>query len=128
MKRTKFIAVIMAVLMALTTLAPVVANAADTDPYCRISYDAALGCNTVKYYSYIGGKAKYDARRLVKFYSGQLLLGTSNTLVTNKHKEGTNPAWTPDGAYLTWQETDNSFWARSYSENSYECGICQLKC
>lgn len=115
MKKTKFIAVVMAVLMLLTTLAPVTANAADTDPYCRISFDAALGCNTVKYFGYVGGKAKYDASRLVKFYNGQLLLGTSNTLVTSKHKNGTNPAWTPDGSYLIWQETDDSCWARSYS-------------
>lgn len=109
-------AVILAVLMLLTTLAPVTVNAATAEsPYCRISYDAAVGCNTVKYYSYVGGKAKYDASRLVKFYNGQLLLGTSNTLVTSKHKDGTNPAWTPDGSYLIWQETDDSCWARNYS-------------
>lgn len=86
------------------------ANAAANSPYCRISYDSNVGCNTVKYFSYDKKDvAHYDASRFVKFYDGKILLGNSNTLITSTHKLGTNPGWIPDGTYLVWLETDNSF-------------------
>lgn len=114
-KTTKLIAILMAI-MTLVNLTPAIAKAATNPPYCRISYDSSLGCNTVKYYAYDkSGVARYDASRLIKFYDRKILLGTSNTVVTSKHKAGTNPAWILDGSYLVWQETDESFHAHKYA-------------
>lgn len=112
----KILVVIIATLMLLASIVLEV-EAAATNPYCRISYDSAVGCNTVKYYSYKNDIARYDATRLVKFYDGKILLGTSNTVVTTNHKSGTNPAWTTDGSHLVWIDSENTLWARSYSTN-----------
>ena len=117
MKKTaKFFAILLAI-MTLINCTPVTVMAASANtPYCRISYDSSLGCNTVKFYSYNkSGVAQYDASRLVKFYDGKILLGTSNTVLTSNHKAGTNPAWTSDGSYLVWHETDDSFHGHNYT-------------
>lgn len=112
----KFLAALLAALMLLVNLAPMTANAASADsPFCRISFDSNVGCNTVKYYYYVGGTAKYDASRLLKYYDGKILLGTSNTIITSNHKQGTNPAWTTDGNYAIWIESDSVLWAREYN-------------
>lgn len=112
-KTTKCIAILLA-LLTLVNLVPTPVKAAA--PYCRISYDSSVGCNTNKYYYYDKNNvARYDATRLVKFYDGKILLGTSNTLVTSKHKSGTNPVWVLNGSYLVWQETDTSFNARNFA-------------
>lgn len=113
----KILAALLAALMLLVNLAPVAAKAASADsPFCRIAYDSNVGCDTVKYYFYIDGTAKYDASRLVKFYDGKILLGINNTTVTSTHKAGTNPAWSTDGSHLVWIEADSSLWARTYAD------------
>ncbi len=113
-KTTKCIAILLA-LMTLVNLTPVTVRGANL-PYCRISYDSSVGCSTNKYYYYNKNNvACYDAARLVKFYDSKILLGTSNTLVTSKHKSGTYPVWVPDGSYLVWQENDNSLNARNFA-------------
>ena len=119
MTSKKFLTTILVAIMVVCNFAPAApANAASTDPYCRISYDSNVGCNTVKYYYYVGGNARYDASRLVKFYDSKILLGTSNTEVTGNHKAGTNPAWNNNGSYLVWIESDNSLQCRAYSETA----------
>ena len=117
-KTKKILMAILVIAMTLVALSQPVNAASATSPYCRISYDTSMGCNTVKYYSYIKGIAQYDASRLVKFYDGKVLLGTSETVVTTNHKLGTNPSWITDGSFLIWQEADAdlSLCARGYSD------------
>lgn len=117
MNNKKILAALLAALMLLVNLSPMSAKAASADsPFCRISYDSNVGCDTVKYYFYVDGTAKYDASRLVKFYDGKILLGINNTTVTSTHKAGTHPVWTPDGSYLIWIEADLSLWSRAYAD------------
>ncbi len=126
-KTTKLIATLMAIL-TLVTLVPCTVSASN-EPYCMISFDASLGCNTVKYYSYSSNTFRQDTARLVKFYDGKILLGTNDTLLTSSHKAGTNPAWTPNGNYLSWFDNNNSFCLRNYKtgEMRYFSEVSNIK-
>lgn len=116
MKKTTAAILALTIILTLVNvnLTPVMATA--TSPYCRISYNSSIGCNVIDYYYYKKGSttAKRSPNRLVKFYDTKILLGPNNTVVTNSHKAGTNPAWTVNGAYLVWIEVDNTTWARNF--------------
>lgn len=116
MKKTKrFLIVILAMAVLLVNLAPSVQAAKTNPPYCRISYDAALKTNALRYYFYKKNIAQEDSSRLVQFNGkGTIKLGTKEKIITKKHKPGTNPAWISDGSYLVWLETDNSISALEF--------------
>jgi len=114
----RFFATLLVAVILLVNLTPANVFAASNNPYCRISFDSSVGCNTIKYYYYIENTARYDQTRLVKFYDEKVLLGSNNTVITSNHKLGSNPAWTTDGKYLVWVEDDFTLNAREYCSDT----------
>lgn len=107
---------LVAVLFLLVSVLPAsVVQGASKDPYCRISYDANLGLQTVKYYKFVNDVAVYDATHLIKIDGSTLRVGTSNTQVTKDFKAGSNVSWDTSGNYVIWTKSNNVVYAWSLS-------------